>query len=58
MKRIPDKQMSIPGLPTPEPKVIKPTTNKQGLASLESRVLTLELEVYLLRILVEKGGKE
>ena len=54
-KWIPDKQLSIPGLPVPEPKVKKPMTEGH-LASLESRILKLELEVSLLRILVEKGS--
>ena len=38
-----NKQLSIPGLPVPERK---------------SRTLQLELEVSLLKILVEKGDKE
>ncbi len=51
-----DKQLSIPGLPIPEPKEKKPTAEER-LASLESRMLKLELEVSLLRILMEKGDK-
>ncbi len=50
-----NKQLSIPGLPTPETK--KPTIEER-LANLESRMLTLELEVSLLRILMEKGDKD
>ncbi len=52
-----DKQLSIPGLPIPEPKEKKPTAEER-LASLESRMLKLELEVSLLRILMEKGDKD
>lgn len=52
-----DKQLSIPGLPTPERKVKKPATEEK-IDALESRLLRLELELSLLRILVEKGDKE
>ncbi|MFH0769624.1 MAG: hypothetical protein V1932_08730 [Chloroflexota bacterium] len=47
-------QPVIPGLPPPEPKATRPTTEER-LAHLEERLLTLELEVSLLRILMEKG---
>jgi hypothetical protein len=50
-----NKQLSIPGLPVPETKTKKPTAEER-LASLENRMLKLELEVLLLRILVEKEG--
>jgi hypothetical protein len=50
------EQLSIPGLPVPEP---KPKLEQAQLAlrlnDLESRVLKLELEVSLLKILLEKG---
>jgi hypothetical protein len=56
-----DKQLSIPGLPVPEPKP-KLISEQMQLAlrlnDLESRILRLELEVSLLRILMEKGDKE
>ncbi len=50
-------QPAIPGLPPPEPKATRPTTEER-LAHLEERLLTLELEVSLLRILMEKGEKD
>ena len=56
-KLIPDKQLSIPGLPRSrpaEPKEKKPTQDDR-IDELARRVLQLELEVSLLRILVEKG---
>lgn len=52
-----DKQLSIPGLPAPEPKVKKPIA-KEKLADLEIRIRYLELEVALLRIRLDKGEKE
>lgn len=52
-----NKQLSIPGLPVPEPKIKKSTTEER-LASLESRILALALELSLLRILMEKEEKE
>jgi len=51
------KQLSIPGLPDPKPKV-KPPPQDERIASLESRILTLELELSLLKILMEKGDKD
>ena len=53
-----DKQLSIPGLPTPEPKPQLVSREAQlglRLNDLECRLLKLELEVSLFRILVEKG---
>lgn len=50
-----NKQLSIPGLPTPGPKIEKPRVSpKERLANLESRVLALELDVTLLRIQLEQ----
>ena len=49
-----DKQLSIPGLPLPGPKLEKPKAGtKEKLANLEFRVLALELELTLLRIQLE-----
>lgn len=59
-QRIPDyikKQLPIPGLPIPEPKS-KPPTRDARILSLESKVRGLELEVSLLRILMEKGDRD
>ena len=54
------KQLSIPGLPAPElkPKLV-PEQVQLGLRlnSIECRLLKLELEVSLLRILMEKGER-
>lgn len=55
-------QLSIPGLRCgritgPQLKVKKPSTGEQ-LASLESRVRNLELEVSLLRILMDKEDED
>ena len=47
------KQLSIPGLPVPRLKVKKSTTEER-LASLESRMLKLELEAALQKILGEE----
>ena len=47
-----DKQLSIPGLPVPKPKS-KKLTAEERLASLETRVVSLELELTLLRIQLE-----
>ena len=59
-QRIPDyikKQLPIPGLPVPEAKIRK-LTAEERLADLTHRLLALELEVSLLRILMEKGDRE
>ena len=56
-----DKQLSIPGMPAPEPKPQLISREAQlglRLNSIESRLLKLELEVSLLRILVEKGREK
>ena len=53
-KRILDKQLSIPGLPVPVPKS-KPLTHDERIATLESRVLCLELELTLIRLQLEQG---
>jgi len=58
MSRLPGylrKQLEIPGLPVPEPN-IKRATQEKRINELASRLLRLELEVSVLRILVEKGG--
>jgi hypothetical protein len=64
VRRLPDylkKQLSIPGLPVPEPKA-KPISEQAQLAlrlnDLESRVLKLELELSLLKIQMDKASKE
>lgn len=52
-----DKQLSIPGLPVTEPKTkLVPEQVQLGLRlnNIECRLLKLELEVSLLRILMEK----
>lgn len=60
-KLIPDNQLSIPGLPLLLPKNSKlvraphTLTQKEQISVLASRVLKLELEVSLLRILMENG---
>lgn len=52
----PGEQLTIPGMPAPR---AKPKKAKIGgrIAQLESRLLKLELEVSLLRILLEKGNR-
>jgi hypothetical protein len=53
-----DKQLAIPGLPVPEPKpklIPEQAQLALRLNDLESRVLKLELELSLLKILMEKG---
>ena len=52
-----NKQLSIPGLPVPEPR-IRPSPQNAQINALAKRLLVLELEVSLLRILVEKGYRE
>ena len=55
------EQLSIPGLPVPEPKPKFISDQAQfalRLNDLESRVLKLELELSLLKILMEKGGNK
>jgi len=47
-----DKQLAIPGLESPAPKTKKLTLRDQ-VFQLQDRVLRLELEVSLLKILVE-----
>ena len=44
-----NRQLSIPGLPVPKPKVKKSTTEER-VTNLETRVLTLELELTLIRL--------
>ena len=63
-QKIPDyisKQLQIPGLEGLEKASTvadrKRTTYEEQLKALQSRILTLELEVSLLWILVEKGGQ-
>jgi hypothetical protein len=59
MQKVPDyirKQLSIPGLPVPEPE--PKLVPEQAQHSIESRLLKLELELTLLKILVEKGEKQ
>ncbi len=51
------RQYPMQGLPPPEPKVTKPTSEER-LAQLEERLLTLELEVTLLKIQMEKGARD
>ena len=51
------KQLSIPGLPVPKLKVKKSTTEER-LSSLESRMLGLELEASLQKILGEQIKEE
>ncbi len=56
-----DKQMPIPGLlpPEPKPKLVPEQVQLNLLLNtIESRSLRLELEVSLLRILVEKGDED
>lgn len=56
---MPSKQLSIPGLEMPpRPAKVKRPDADERLATLESRMLKLELEISLLRILMEKGDKE
>lgn len=52
-----NKQLSIPGLPVPEAKT-HPLTQDERINELTDRVCRLELEVSLLRILLEKGDKD
>jgi len=50
-----NKQLSIPGLPVPEPKLEKlKASTKERLANLESRVLALELDITLLRLQLDE----
>lgn len=53
------KQLSIPGLPVPvtQPKP-KALNIQRRIADLQERVAALELELSLLRILMEKGDKD
>jgi hypothetical protein len=48
------RQPMIPGLEIP---VVKPHPSDDQIAKLSDRLLKLELEVTLLRILVEKGER-
>ena len=53
------RQLSIPGLPVPEPKpklVPEQVRLALRLNDIENRLLKLELELSLLKILMEKGG--
>lgn len=47
-----EKQPRIPGIDTP-----RPTLQHTEITKLEDRLLRIELEVSLLRILVEKGER-
>jgi hypothetical protein len=50
------EQLSIPGLPVPQPKLVPEQAQfALRLNDLESRLLKLELELSLLKILMEKG---
>jgi hypothetical protein len=63
MQKVPDyikKQLSIPGLPVPEPKpelISKQAQLALRLNQIECRLLSLELELSLLKIQIEKGVK-
>jgi len=63
-KLIPDKQLSIPGLPVLLPKNSKlaraphTLTQDERIAFLESRVFQLEMEIALLRIQLDREGKD
>ena len=48
-------QLTIPGMPPPSPPKPKKLSS---LAQLKDRVLKLELEVTLVRILLEKGARD
>lgn len=55
-----DKQLPIPGLPAPDPKpklIPEQVQLNLRLNDLESRLLRIELEMSLLKILVEKGER-
>jgi len=47
---MPNKQLTIPGMPPPSPPKPKKLSARQRIANFESRVLQLEVEVTLLKI--------
>lgn len=47
-----NKQLTIPGLPVPQQKVKKPTLEKR-LRDLEIKVLSLEMELTLIKLQLE-----
>lgn len=53
-----DKQPAIPGLEPPTAIERPKLTLRDQVSQLQDRVLKLELEVSLLRILLEKGDKD